>query len=69
MKSAKVRQLESKLTVAVDDDAPDVFAEDGTDLTQIRQMLALTPTQRLRYVQSLAQSVLRLRRGVKQPIS
>ena len=69
MKSAKVRQLESKLTLTVDDNAPDVFAEDGTDLTQIRQMLALTPTQRLRHIQSLAQSILRLRRGVKQPVS
>ncbi len=42
-----------------------VFAEDGTDLTQIRQMLAMSPTERLRYVQSLAQGIVRMRRVAK----
>ena len=42
-----------------------LFAPDGTDLTQIRQMLAMSPSARVRYIQSLAQSITRLRRGVR----
>ena len=45
--------------------APPLFAPDGTDLTQIRQMLAMSPAARVRYIQSLAQSIERLRRGVR----
>lgn len=67
MKSAKVRELESKLTLSVGEDEPDVFSEDGTDLTQVRMMLSMTPTERLSYIQSLAQSVVRMRRELKHP--
>lgn len=63
VKSDKVKELESHLSIAVPEDAPDVFAEDGTDLTQIRMMLEMTPTERIRYAQSVAQSIQRLRRG------
>lgn len=65
MKSETVKELEAHLAIPVSEDQPDVFAEDGTDLTQIRFMLAMTPTERVRYAQSLAQSIIRLRRGVR----
>ena len=42
-----------------------LFAPDGTGLTLIRQMLAMSPSARVRYIQSLAQSIVRLRRGVR----
>ena len=45
--------------------AAPLFAPDGTDLTQIRQMLAMSPAARVRYIQSLAQSIERLRRGIR----
>tara|TARA_Y100000588_G_C13334035_1_gene535240 strand:+ start:218 stop:415 length:198 start_codon:yes stop_codon:yes gene_type:complete len=65
MKSETVKKLESQLVIPVEEGQSDVFAEDGTDLTQIRFMLAMTPTERVKYAQSLAQSIIRLRRGVK----
>lgn len=40
--------------------------DNGVDLTQIDMMLAMTPTERVRYIQSLAQSVVRLRRGIRR---
>lgn len=65
MKSERVRELESKLTLPPDASEPDVFAEDGTDLTLVRQMLAMTPTERIRYAQSLAQSIARIQEAVR----
>ncbi len=38
----------------------------GVDLTQIHMMLAMTPTERVRYIQSLAQSVVRIRRNIRR---
>ncbi len=38
-------------------------SEDGVDLTLIRWMFSLTPTERLRAAQSSARSLLRLRAG------
>lgn len=63
-KSNAVLKHESKLTIAIDSNTP-VFAEDGTDLTQIQQMLAMSPTQRVRYIQSLAQSIVRMQHAIK----
>lgn len=37
--------------------------EDGVDLTLIRWMLSLTPTERLQVLQQSAQTLLRLRDG------
>ncbi|MEM1348475.1 MAG: hypothetical protein AAGI01_07975, partial [Myxococcota bacterium] len=63
-KSKLVRRHESQLGLEPPEGVQ-VFAEDGTDLSQVRQMLAMTPSERLRYVQSLAQSVVRMRRAAK----
>jgi hypothetical protein len=38
-------------------------SEDGVDLTLIRWMLSLTPTERLQVLQQSVQSLLRLRDG------
>ena|SRR6185295_7014387 len=40
-----------------------VFAEDGTDLTVIRWMLAMNPDERLRWLQATMQAVAELTRG------
>ena len=48
----------------VDDN--ELVDDNGVDLTQINMMLAMTPTERVRYIQSLAQSVVRLRRGIRR---
>ena len=48
----------------VDDN--ELVDDNGVDLTQIHMMLAMTPTERVRYIQSLAQSVVRLRRGIRR---
>lgn len=34
-----------------------IFNDDGVDLTQIREMLAMTPLERLRYVDQAATSI------------
>ena len=39
-------------------------SEDGVDLTLIRWMLSLTPTQRLEMLEQFVDSILRLRRGL-----
>jgi hypothetical protein len=38
-----------------------VFSEDGVDLTLIRWMLSLTPTERLEALQDVIWSIMRLR--------
>ena len=45
-----------------DADGLPAFAEDGTDLTVIRWMLALSPEERLRWLQSHMQAVATLTR-------
>ncbi len=40
-----------------------IYSEDGVDLTLIRWMLSLTPTERLRVLQQSVRSLRRLRRG------
>jgi hypothetical protein len=37
------------------------YSEDGVDLTLIRWMLSLTPRERLQYMQSATQAILRLK--------
>jgi hypothetical protein len=39
------------------------YSEDGVDLTMIRWMLSLTPTERLQTLQQAVQSLVRLRDG------
>jgi hypothetical protein len=39
------------------------YSEDGVDLTLIRWMLSLTPTERLQTLQQTVQSLMRLRDG------
>jgi hypothetical protein len=39
------------------------YSEDGVDLTLIRWMLSLTPTERLQTLQQTVQSLIRLRDG------
>lgn len=39
------------------------YSEDGVDLTLIRWMLSLTPTERLHMLQKSVQSLVRLRSG------
>ncbi len=46
-------------------DARAAYSEDGVDLTLIRWMLSLTPTERLRVLQSHVNSVVRLRATLK----
>jgi hypothetical protein len=46
---------------------PPEYSEDGVDLTLIRWMLSLTPSERLRAVQSNARSLMRLRGGRTKP--
>ena len=48
----------------VDDN--ELVDDNGVDLTQINMMLAMTPTERVRYIHSLAHSVVRLRRGIRR---
>ena len=43
-----------------------LFDPNGTDLTQVRAMLAMTPIQRVRYVQSLARRLVRMRHGLRR---
>jgi hypothetical protein len=38
-----------------------IYSEDGVDLTLIRWMLSLTPTQRLQTLQEAIRSIVRLR--------
>jgi len=38
-----------------------LYSEDGVDLTLIRWMLSLTPTERLRILQQTVRSLMRLR--------
>ena len=50
------------------DDAPEsqdeqTYSEDGVDVTLIRWMLSLTPTERLQTLQQAVQSLIRLRDG------
>lgn len=40
-----------------------MYSEDGVDLTLIRWMLSLTPTERLQTLQQSVQSLMRLRDG------
>lgn len=44
-----------------------VFAADGTDLTVIRWMLAMSPEERLRWLQSHMRAVARIRREQRGP--
>jgi hypothetical protein len=58
------------MTVEPDDDAldppePDVD-EDGVDRAQIRAMLALTPSERLRRVQEFVEAAMRIREANAQ---
>ena len=39
-----------------------IWADDGTDLTLLRSFLKLTPTERLRHLQSMTNLVERVRR-------
>jgi hypothetical protein len=39
------------------------YSEDGVDLTLIRWMLSLTPTERLEFLQSAVRSLARLKDG------
>jgi hypothetical protein len=41
------------------------YSEDGVDLTLIRWMLSLTPLERLQYMQSATQSILKLKDNAK----
>ena len=40
-----------------------MYSDDGVDLTLIRWMLSLTPTERLKTLQQSVQSLMRLRDG------
>ena len=63
-KSKTVLDHEAKLTTTIGP-AEHVFAEDGTDLTQIRQMLAMSPTQRVLSIQSLARSIVQFKHTIR----
>ena len=59
MRRDKPRPLDSKEIPSVEDEL--VYSEDGVDLTLIRWMLAMTPTERLRTLQQNVRSIIRLR--------
>lgn len=65
-RSEKVLALEAQLSEPPNEDEPPVFAEDGTDLTQIRYMLSLTPAERIIRMQKLASSILKMRRTLER---
>ena len=48
-------------------DDPPLFAEDGTDLTVIRWMLAMSVEERLAWLQAHLQSVAAMRRARRSP--
>lgn len=52
---------------AVDADGAPVFADDGTDLTVIRWMLALTPIDRLGWLQDHLHAIAGIRRDQRDP--
>ena len=45
---------------------PDID-ERGVDLSQIRRQLALTPSQRLRMLETFLVSIIQIRRGIRRP--
>jgi hypothetical protein len=48
---------------ALESQGEQTYSDDGVDLTLIRWMLSLTPTERLQTLQQTVQSLMRLRDG------
>ena len=46
-------------------DAPPAYSSDGVDVTLIRWMLSLTPTERLACLQDFVDTCARLRSGIR----
>lgn len=57
--------FEQSLGVPNDCSDEPVFAEDGTDLTLIRESLAKTPEERIQALQAAIRSIYRLRDAVR----
>jgi hypothetical protein len=53
--------VESKVPAGQPAEAAIVYSEDGVDLTLIRWMLSLTPTERLQVLQDTVRSIARLK--------
>jgi hypothetical protein len=56
---------EDSLAVSNEEPRKPVFAEDGTDLTLIRESLSRTPLERIRALEAAIRSINRLRDAVE----